>query len=217
MIELSSYRTFVFDCDGVVLDSNKVKTEAFYRVARQFGDDAALTLVDYHVANGGISRYLKFTYLLETILGMEVQDDNLLRLLSEFAAEVKQGLLKCTVAPGLSELRRMTSDARWMIVSGGDQEELREVFARRGIDHMFDAGIFGSPANKDEILGREVTRENLKSPALFLGDSRYDHEAATRAKLDFLFVSNWSEFSGWEEYCSEGNIPAVTALDSLCA
>ncbi|NLC22432.1 MAG: HAD family hydrolase, partial [Halomonadaceae bacterium] len=29
--ELKAYLTLVFDCDGVVLDSNRVKTEAFYQ------------------------------------------------------------------------------------------------------------------------------------------------------------------------------------------
>lgn len=38
---MQKYETLVFDCDGVLLDSNRVKTEAFWTVASQFGQAAA--------------------------------------------------------------------------------------------------------------------------------------------------------------------------------
>ena len=60
-------------------------------------------------------------------------------------------LRDCEVAPDLIELRQATPDVRWMIISGGDQAELREIFAQRNLTGLFDAGIFGSPDNKDLI------------------------------------------------------------------
>lgn len=53
---LQSDTTLVFDCDGVVLNSNRIKTEAFRVVAAPYGDAAAGALVQYHLAHGGISR-----------------------------------------------------------------------------------------------------------------------------------------------------------------
>ncbi|MFH7588150.1 HAD family hydrolase, partial [Oceanimonas smirnovii] len=61
---VTDYVTLVFDCDGVVLNSNKVKTEAFYKAALPYGEAAAQAMVDYHVAHGGVSRYKKFAYFL---------------------------------------------------------------------------------------------------------------------------------------------------------
>ena len=49
--------TSFFDCDGVILNSNKVKTNAFYKIALEYGDESAKKLVNYHIKNGGISRY----------------------------------------------------------------------------------------------------------------------------------------------------------------
>lgn len=40
------YRCYVFCCDGVVLDSNKVKTEVFYKAAFPYGKAAAQAMVD---------------------------------------------------------------------------------------------------------------------------------------------------------------------------
>ncbi|MGC8120899.1 HAD family hydrolase [Marinobacter sp. VGCF2001] len=194
MMNLKSYKTWVFDCDGVILDSNRIKTDAFFRAAEPYGSKYAQQLVDYHVNNGGVSRYIKFQRFLTHILGQESPDqEGLNHLLSDYAGFVEQGLLSCAVAPGIERLRNLTEGAKWLIVSGGDQEELRSVFRKRGLDHLFDGGIFGSPATKDEILSRLQTGDVMQQPAVFVGDSRYDIEAAKRAGLDFIFVRNWSE------------------------
>lgn len=203
---LEHYRTLVFDCDGVVLNSNRVKTEAFHAAALPYGEAVATELVAYHVAHGGISRYRKFEYLLRQILGRQESSEELQVLLQRYAAQVREGLLGCALAPGLFELRERLSDCRWMIVSGGDQAELREVFAIRGLAELFDGGIFGSPDAKDLILERELKRESIRQPALFIGDSRFDHQCARRAGLDFVFLHGWSEFKGWREYCVSESI-----------
>jgi HAD superfamily hydrolase (TIGR01549 family) len=214
-VDLTQYQTFVFDCDGVVLNSNKVKTQAFYDATLSFGHEAAQTLVDYHVKNGGISRYLKFEYFITEILKQAVTQDLLGELLARFASEVKVGLMESPIAPGLVELRKKTPQANWLIVSGGDQNELREVFAARGLFELFDGGIFGSPDNKDVILKREIDNLNIQAKALFLGDSKYDYEAASRAHLDFVFLSNWSEVKDWTSYSKQNNMLALDAVNSL--
>lgn len=194
VLDFSQYQTLVFDCDGVILNSNNVKTQAFYKAALPYGESAAQALVAYHVSNGGISRYKKFELFLREVIGRERVDENELRkLLANYAEDVWQGLLGCEVAEGLYQLREQSINSRWLVVSGGDQEELRRVFSKRGLEHLFDGGIFGSPDNKDIILARELERKNIVRPGLFFGDSQYDFESARRAGLDFAFVSGWSE------------------------
>lgn len=197
---MRKYKTFVFDCDGVVLNSNAVKTSAFRSVAEEYGLENAAALVEYHIRNGGISRYRKFDYFLRNIVGTEVTPLALDSLVSKYAQQVRLGLLECEIAPGLGELRLKTTGIRWLLASGGDQAELREVFAARQIDRWFDGGIFGSPDSKEFILRREIANGNAALPALFFGDSRYDHVAATGAGLDFAFVSGWTEFELWPTY-----------------
>lgn len=196
MKPLPSYNTWVFDCDGVLLNSNVVKTEAFYRSAEPYGADKAEALVAFHVANGGVSRYVKFEYFLTDIVGYEcVEAGELQALLDAYAGYVQDGLMNCEMATGLSQLKKLTPESSWMVVSGGDQEELRRVFSARGIDIYFEGGIYGSPQTKDQILTWAAEAEVLSSPAVFVGDSQYDFEAASRAGLDFIFVSAWSESS----------------------
>ncbi len=54
---LADYSTLIFDCDGVILDSNRVKTAAFFSAASPYGELVAAKLVEHHVAHGGVSRY----------------------------------------------------------------------------------------------------------------------------------------------------------------
>ena len=217
-MDLSYYKTLVFDCDGVILNSNKVKTKAFYEAALPYGEYEARELVAYHIKHGGISRYTKFETFLRDIVKIPITAQALDQLLGSYASEVQHGLLHCETASGLEALRDATSHARWAVVSGGDQAELRSVFAQRNIDLWFDAGIFGSPDDKDTILAREFGSGKLVRPAIFLGDSRYDHEAAIRAKLDFVFVSGWSEFHGFEAYCKDHYLVEISkVIDLLCS
>lgn len=214
---LTEYQTLVFDCDGVVLNSNKVKTQAFYEATKHYGHELAQALVDYHVANGGISRYLKFEYFLKEILQSGIEESELQDLLNRFANAVKQGLMECEVAVGLDELKEKTRHANWLIVSGGDQAELREVFKARGLVDLFNGGIFGSPDDKDKILAREKLSKSIDGNALFLGDSKYDFLAANKAGLDFLFLSDWTEVKDWQAWANENNIksfPSIHSLDS---
>ena len=215
-LNIKQYKTIVFDCDGVVLDSNIVKTEAYFRTAKNLGatNAQAQALVDYHIKLGGISRYHKFDWYLREVLHKPVTDSAVKALLDGFSKELEAGLMQCDLAKGLFDLREKT-DSNWMILSGGDQQEIHDLFAKRKIAHMFDGGLFGSPDNKDEVLAREKANGNLQYPALFLGDSKYDFEAATRAGLDFIFMSDWTEVPDWQAFCAGNNIVAVPNISQL--
>ncbi|MCB5186886.1 HAD hydrolase-like protein [Methylobacillus caricis] len=214
---LNQYRTLVFDCDGVILNSNHLKIEAYFATAKNFGasDKDAQALVDYHIKLGGISRFVKFDYFLKEILQKPSSHSEVEFLLKDFGREVRQRLATCEIAPGLDKLREQTPDANWLVISGGDQQELHGIFAQRRLEHLFDGGIFGSPDNKDEILARELANGNIRKPALFIGDSRYDHESSTRAGLDFVFLQDWTDFPEWQSYCEQHHISVRGNIDAL--
>ena len=76
MKNLKLYKNLIFDCDGIIFNSNKIKTEAFKEVVSHYGNEAAKELVKFHVMNGGISRYKKFNYFFETIASNHNLDKN---------------------------------------------------------------------------------------------------------------------------------------------
>ena len=203
----------------MVLNSNKIKVDAYYAVAKRLGgsDDEAKAFVHHHVTKGSFPRNGKIEYYLNEIVKQPITTEIMQQYLEAFEDILDNSLMQCEIAPALLALKKATPQARWMLLSGGDQAELRRVFPRRDIEghnlaQLFEAGIFGGPDQKDDVLAREIAKGNIQFPALFVGDSKYDHQAAVRAGLDFVFLSGWTEVRDWQEYCATHQ---VFALDSI--
>lgn len=216
MIRLKAYKTIVLDCDGVILNSNNIKTEAFFHVTKKFGENYASRLVEYHINNGGISRYKKFDYFIKEILPPgnvgKLSSEHLIR---EFSHKIEESLINCEIESSLFQFRKMTSKSSWMLVSGGQEDELSRVFIRRGISHLFDKGIFGSPENKISILKREIKNNTIQFPAVYIGDSTYDFLAASTVGIDFIFLSQWSEVKNHVKFCLKNNIRSFKSITDL--
>lgn len=189
------FNQILFDCDGVILNSNRLKTEAFYEVAIPFGEEAAFRLVEYHVSNGGVSRFQKFYYFLNEIVtkmnGREITVD----MLSEnFSNAIYEKLLKCQVSEGLFSLQRMFSDTPFAVVSGSSHTELNEIFKAKNLSSLFRLGVHGSPKSKYEIIESLIAQHKLHGKTLFIGDSKYDFEVAQEFQFNFAYISKWSEW-----------------------
>ena len=151
---MKEYDIWLFDCDGVILNSNALKTEAFRRVGMGYGAQDAECLVQYHLENGGISRFDKLRFFFREIRGETEFDHKLQAALGDYGAFVSAGLRRCLEVPGVRDFvggLRGTKGRRTFVVSGSEEEELREVFKDRGLDQYFD-GVFGSPAKKYDII-----------------------------------------------------------------
>ena len=62
MFDFSIYDYLIFDCDGVILDSNRLKSKAFAYALPGEPIQLVQAFVDYHQKRGGISRYEKFSH-----------------------------------------------------------------------------------------------------------------------------------------------------------
>lgn len=217
VLTIQDYKTIVFDCDGVILNSNKTKVQAYYDVAKRMGgtDVQAQQFVDYHIAKGSFPRNGKIQYYLANVVKQAETPELMQQYLDAFDAILDESLMHCEVAAGLDQLKAHTKQANWMILSGGDQVGLREIFTRRDLTKHFECGIFGGPDTKEIVLAREKANGNIQFPALFVGDSKYDHQASTEAGLDFIFLSDWTEVKDWQDYCAQHAILTKKNLAEL--
>ena len=77
-------KAVIFDFDGVILESADIKTEAFKELFSQHASKLK-EIVDYHLLNGGISRYVKFRYIYEHILGIDLSKQKEAKLGERFS------------------------------------------------------------------------------------------------------------------------------------
>ncbi|HZJ68234.1 MAG TPA: hypothetical protein VFD36_32255, partial [Kofleriaceae bacterium] len=72
---MTSIRAVVFDFDGVILESADVKTDAFVELYADHGSEVVGRVRAHHLANLGISRFKKFAWIAENVLGRPLSDD----------------------------------------------------------------------------------------------------------------------------------------------
>ena len=214
---MNKIKSLIFDCDGVILNSNKIKTNAFREALKDFNENAVNEFIAYHNTNGGISRFIKIKIFLEKILpkydtNNYFSSNQYELIINNYSKFCRRHLYNCEVTKDLEILKEYTKGTNWFIISGGDQKELRDVFLHKKLNFLFEGGIYGSPDTKDEILKREIKRQNIIFPALFLGDSKLDHIAAKDNKIEFVFVSKWTELKSYKKYCLENKLTEISKV-----
>ena len=191
------YELFVFDCDGVILDSNGIKSQAFFDVVHRFGRERAERFVAYHKLHGGISRQEKFKFFVDEILGAARADRASLEheLIEAYGLICREGLQKCSLIAGIQGfLSRLPANVCNYVVSGGAQTEVRQALQERNLDQFFSL-ILGNPRSKQENMQQLSDASAFEGRGAYFGDARLDMELAQQFGLDFVFVSSASEWA----------------------
>ncbi|MBI2095263.1 MAG: HAD family hydrolase [Candidatus Omnitrophica bacterium] len=197
------YDALVFDFDGVLVDSEEIKVDAFASLYSEDGPEIVQKVVEYHRANFGVSRLLKFKYFEETLLRRRYTPEAGRSLARRFSEMVEEKVVEAPWVPGAREfLESYGKVLPLYVASGTPDEEIRRITAKRGILHFFKA-VYGSPPGKAELLER-IVREGVfrRERVLMIGDARADYEGARKAGVSFLGCSRGGD-----------SLPAPTIAD----
>jgi len=206
-----NWEAVFFDFDGVILDSVDVKTKAFAEMFRQYGPEVEKKVVEYHLANGGVSRFDKFRYYYEEILNRSVGEERIKSLSAQFSDLVIDGVLASPFIPGakesLEELRKNNIAA--YIVSGTPDNEMKLIVNKKGLNSYFEE-VHGSPRKKWEICQEIINRKNYNSQnCLFIGDAMSDYEAASKNCICFCGIVGDSECSPFPDGTPVSSVVAL--------
>lgn len=179
-------RAVVFDFDGVIVESNHIKTQAFEHVFSEFPQHAEDMML-FHRENIPASRVEKFSLLMRC-LGRP--DDESLRqhLAQGFSAFVMERMLDVPFVPGAVELLEFLQDRVPVdLASVTPQDELHEILSRRNLARYFGIAYGCPPWKKGDALLDTAARYQI-APAeiLLIGDSVGDQRAAAFAGTQFL-------------------------------
>ena len=195
----------IFDCDGVLLDSNEIKRRAIYQAAIEFvSHTVASDFTKYFCELNGVPRLTKaVAFFSDHILAKHVIDKYSLFLEEGAFPEPTLGareLLESIYDTGITV----------SVLSGGEQKEVRKFLKAAGLE-MYCHNIRGGPLDKQENLDHLPSTTN----ALYVGDSEVDFGLAKSNDLEFIFISQYSQVSGVERFISGNNVRSCLNLKEL--
>jgi len=187
----------LFDCDGVILESADVKTKAFAKLFKQFGNDIVSKVVDHHIKNGGISRYKKIRYYYYEFLKKDLTDDELNKIADIFSGMVLDKIIVSPFVDGVIDY--LESDYKKIdmyVISGIPQSELEIIVEKKKIGKYFK-GLYGTDefVTKTDIINKVILENNYdKKQIVYIGDSLSDYHNAKNANISFIGRVAQSQF-----------------------
>lgn len=190
-------RCVVFDFDGVLVDSNAGKREAFFSIFPEaFRDRGYVDAALANCAEGDRYDVIRDVLRLSRA-GQSDVDDNVDTLLASYAehySEICEQLtVSCREVPGATAaLEKLATDFPLYINSATPQEPLRKVIALRGWQRYFQ-GVLGRPASKVENFKSIFAAESMEAgECVFVGDHQSDLDAARAVGCAFVGVRDAS-------------------------
>lgn len=181
-----SIRVIILDFDGVVVESVHIKNEAFSLLLPEHPEHTE-AIVRYHTAHNAVSRYVKFRYIVEKILGKPYDTTVEAALKGRFDALTRERIVQCPYVPGALEfLEYFVSRVPIYLASATPLAELCDILEQRGLRRYF-RDVYGAPSVKSTVLREVLKKERIAAAdSIFIGDSVEDWRSAAQAEVPFL-------------------------------
>jgi phosphoglycolate phosphatase-like HAD superfamily hydrolase len=171
-----------------------IRTKGFELVLKDYPKDKVDLLLQYHNQNGGLSRYVKFRYFFEVILGRNVSNEEVNLWASKFSEIMLENLCDSNllIMDSINFINANHKKIKMHIVSGSDEIELQKICSVLKLTHKF-LSINGSPTPKVKIVENLIRRYSYdKNEIALIGDSHNDLEASVDNEISFYGYNNES-------------------------
>lgn len=187
-----SQSVIIWDFDGVILNSNKIRDFGFEKVLKDYPKNEVQQLMSFHKKNGGLSRYVKFRYFFEEIRLEKISEDEVQMWADKFSKVMLSLLIdeKLLINETLNYIKGNFKKKTMHIVSASDQNELRKICSGLNLTPFFKS-ISGSPVTKKCNVKNVIELNSYKKEeVLLIGDSINDYHAAKDNGIGFSGYNN---------------------------
>tara|TARA_Y100001970_G_scaffold15871_1_gene17877 strand:+ start:63019 stop:63648 length:630 start_codon:yes stop_codon:yes gene_type:complete len=181
----------IFDFDGVIAESIKLKSDAFGELYKAFGENIVRKVIEHHEANGGMPRFEKIKYYHKSFLKKNLSHKEIHQIANKFSDLVIDKIVASAYVPGVVDyIKKSKKKYKLFISTGTPTGEIKTILNGKKISHYFDE-VFGSPEKKKKHIEKIIYKFNIKPRDLiFYGDSNEDLNAAEKTKVPFVLVKN---------------------------
>lgn len=185
-------KNILFDFDGVILDSMKIKGDGFVELFSQYNKLDVKELEKYHYENGGISRFKKIEYFFKNILNRGITEVEVNELADKFGNIISKNLFndENLILDSVEYIKSNHKKYNLHIVSGAEHHELNMLCKKFELEQFF-LSIEGSPTSKPTLVSNILKRYSYKpSETILIGDSINDLKAAEDNNIRFFGYNN---------------------------
>lgn len=194
--QLHSARLVFLDCDGVIFDSNGFKRAAMTRVLSHYPEPLREAMTAFWRNNGGMSRRIKFEHFFRELVQSPEWEHLTEVAVQRFGEYSLEGFGHVEPLAGALTLMRSVGPDRLVVVSGADQNELRQVFRQKQIDSLVSE-VLGAPIKKQQLVETVLHARGVRvDEALLIGDGRRDFEVCHELGMRFVYLHEHSEWDG---------------------
>ena len=183
---IKQYQTIFWDFDGVIKESNEVKTLAFIQLFKSYDANVTEKIRIHHQNNGGLSRYEKIPLYLHWA-GEKQTQERIDKYCFQFSQIVLDKVLKAPWVSGVEAyLRKNYIYQDFIIVTATPQKEIEIILQKLELKNIFSS-VFGYPVPKSEAIKYVLIQHRVDpKKCLMIGDSMVDLKAAQINRIPFL-------------------------------
>lgn len=185
-------KNILWDFDGVILDSMKIKGNGFVELFKEHDNDKIKLIEKYHYENGGVSRFEKIRYFFNEILQENITEDDIRSLANKFAKIIEEKLFDKSnlINESLDFIKSNFKKYNFHIVSGAEHNELNSLCKYFDLEKYF-ISLDGSPIKKEVLVKNVIEKYNYKnSETILIGDAITDYNAAIKNEIVFFGFNN---------------------------
>ena len=174
------------DFDGTIVDSNKIKDQAFDKIFSrwpQFRD----YMMKWHLKRNAVDRYKKFEFFVNEVLEDSTNKALIADLLAEFENITEKAIIDCSYILGAVEfMNECSKKIPLYLLSATPHSNLLNIINKRNIENIFHE-IYGAQINKEKIIKDLIMKNNTSvDEALYIGDAQEDLDIAKSLKINFI-------------------------------
>lgn len=188
--------SIIFDFDGVLVDSNKIKNECFFDVFSDIknSEDTITRVLD---ENPRKNRFFLIKKILENlkkndIINFKDIDYEYDKYLNLYSKKTEEGVIKAKEIKGAKEaLEKLYKRYSLYILSATPKKNIGVIVEKKNLERYFKA-IYGTDSrDKMEVLHDLINEQNINPiNSIYVGDSEQDLNCAKKYSMTFIGLIN---------------------------
>jgi phosphoglycolate phosphatase-like HAD superfamily hydrolase len=185
-------KNILFDFDGVILDSMKIKNDGFLEIFKGYDADQLKKFSVYHHEHGGISRFEKIKFFFNHIVKKSITEEEIQIYAKKFGDAIIQNLVNSDnlIQDSLNFIKNNYHKYNFHIVSGAEHNELLYICQYLNLSQYFIT-IHGSPTKKMILIRNIIEKfQYKKDETIMIGDAFEDQLSAKENDIIFFGYNN---------------------------